>query len=204
VIAIIDCEIGNLRSVQKAFEAIGKEARITDSIQTIEGAQAVVLPGVGAFKDAIDSIRQKGLDKAIMNIIDSGTPFLGICIGLQLYATESDEGGKQTGLDIIKGRVVRLPDIVKVPEMGWNRLNVRKDCPIFKDIPETAYFYFAHSFYIVPEETDVIAATTDYGLEYVSAVWKDNIYGVQFHPEKSGKWGLKMLENFAGLAESRD
>lgn len=197
MIAIIDCEIGNLRSVQKAFEALGKEAQITDSPETIERAKAVVLPGVGAFKDAVDSIRQKGLDKTISSVIKSGTPFLGICIGLQLYATESDEGGKQKGLNIFPGRVVRLPDIVKVPEMGWNSLNVKKDCPIFKDIPETAYFYFAHSYYIVPDEPEVVAATTDYGLEYVSAVWRDNVYGVQFHPEKSGKWGLKLLENFA-------
>ncbi len=203
MIAIIDCEIGNLRSVQKAFEALGKEAHITDSRETIESAKAVVLPGVGAFKDAVDSIRQKGLDKTISNVIKNGTPFLGICIGLQLYATESDEGGKQKGLDIFPGRVVRLPDIVKVPEMGWNRLDVKKDCPIFKDIPDTAYFYFAHSFYIIPDDPKVVAATTDYGIEYVSAVWKDNVYGVQFHPEKSGKWGLKLLENFAWSSTQR-
>ncbi len=199
MIAIIDCEIGNLRSVQKALECVGFEAIITYDKADIMAADSVVLPGVGAFRDAVDFLRKNKLDLAIKDIIASGKPFLGICLGLQLYATESEEGGLQSGLDLIKGRVIRFPDTVKVPQMGWNRLNHIKDCPIFQDVSDDAYFYFAHSYYFTPADDEVIATTTDYGIEYASAVWCDNVFGVQFHPEKSGKCGLKILENFGNL-----
>lgn len=201
MIVVVDCEIGNLRSVQKALENIGVEAEITADKKKIKMAQAVVLPGVGAFRDAIRSLRENGLVEVLSDLVRAGTPVLGICIGLQLFATESDEGGKQSGLDLVKGRVVKLPASVKVPEMGWNRVKRVNQCPLFEGVPDSAYFYFAHSYHIVPEEQQDIAATTEYGIDYVSAVWRGNLFGVQFHPEKSSDWGLKILKNFTDLTQ---
>lgn len=211
MIAIIDCEIGNLRSVQKAFEFIGAKAEITSDASRILDARAVVLPGVGAFGDAIGALYAKKLDEVIFTVIRDKKPFLGICIGLQLFVKESEEnvtkGGAleqpPSGLDLIKGKVKRLPDTVKVPEMGWNTIDIkRKGCPILEGVEEGARFYFAHSYYldIASTEPANIAATTTYGLEYCSVVWKEkNVFGTQFHPEKSGDNGLKILSNFAGL-----
>lgn len=199
MIAIIDCDIGNLRSVEKALESMGYQAAVTSDVAAVRSARAVILPGVGAFGDAMDGLKASGLDDAVYDVIAAGKPFLGICIGLQMYATESEEGGLVSGLNIIPGRVVRLPDTVKVPEMGWNRLNRKNDCPIFSGVAAEAYFYFAHSYYLVPDDPADTAATTEYGVDYTSAAWRDNVYGVQFHPEKSGRWGLHMLRNFAEL-----
>ncbi|MFZ3062219.1 MAG: imidazole glycerol phosphate synthase subunit HisH [Actinomycetota bacterium] len=199
MIAIIDCEIGNLRSVQKGFEKVGYEASITYKAPEIDEADAVVLPGVGAFRDAMDFIKGRGLDKIILKTTEKGKPLLGICLGLQLLLSWSEEGGRQRGLDIIRGEVVRLPNTVKVPEMGWNNVKRTGPCPIFERVPENAYFYFAHSYYAAPEDRNVVAGTTDYGVDFSSVICRDNIYGVQFHPEKSGAWGLQILKNFGQL-----
>lgn len=200
MIAIIDCEIGNLRSVQKGFERVGYEASITYKPEEIEEAEAVVLPGVGALKDAMNFIKGNGLDEVVWKTIENGKPLLGICLGLQLLFSWSAEGGRQKGLDVIKGEVLRLPDTVKVPQMGWNRVKRVASSPIFEGVPETAYFYFAHSYYVAPEDGTVTVGKTDYGVDFSSAIRRNNIYGVQFHPEKSGTWGLRMLKNFGGLA----
>ncbi len=199
MISIIDCEIGNLRSVQKAFEFIGIEAVITSDSAEILKSRAVVLPGVGAFRDAIAYLRETSLDAVIRKVVDAGTPFLGICLGMQMFADISEEGGRLEGLGLINGQVVKLPDTEKIPEMGWNEISARPGVPIFKDIPAGARFYFAHSYYFVPDYDGNIAATTYYGLSYASAVYKDNIFGTQFHPEKSGATGLTILRNFAEL-----
>jgi glutamine amidotransferase len=204
MIAIIDCEIGNLRSVQKALEFVGAEASVTANAADITAADAVVLPGVGAFGDAANFLRETGLDQTVTDYAVSGRPFLGICVGLQLFASASEEYDMEpVGLGMIKGNVVRLPDTVKVPEMGWNTVEIKRaDCPLLNGIPNGARFYLAHSYCLDAGSMDTadIAATTDYGIEYCSAVWRENIFGVQFHPEKSGQHGLKVLRNFSELA----
>jgi glutamine amidotransferase len=207
MIAIIDCEIGNLRSVQKAFEFIGAEASITADKARIAEASAIVLPGVGAFGDAAEFLIEHGLDETVKTAIAAGKPLLGICVGLQLFAGRSEEyGTKEAGLGLIKGDVIKLPDTVKIPEMGWNTIDIKRpECPIFKGIPSGSRFYLAHSFCLDPASMDEgdIAATTSYGVDYCSAVWHGNIFGVQFHPEKSGATGLMILRNFAELAASK-
>lgn len=200
MIAVVDCEIGNLRSVEKALQKTGAQAKITFDAKEIERAEAVVLPGVGAFSDAIEFIRRRRLEPVIRDAVEAGKPVLGICLGLQLFLSESEEGGRRPGLGLIEGRVVRFPDTVKVPQMGWNQIKRRAELPLFDGIPEDAFFYFAHSYYAVPERPADVAATTDYGVEYASSVARDNLVGVQFHPEKSGTVGLQMLANFARLA----
>ncbi|PIX16269.1 imidazole glycerol phosphate synthase subunit HisH [Candidatus Desantisbacteria bacterium CG_4_8_14_3_um_filter_40_12] len=200
MIAIIDYGVGNLRSVQKGFEMVEAEAIITSNPEVIDTASSVVLPGVGAFSDAMDNLKNLGLIEVIHSSISSGKPFLGICLGMQLLFTESEEFGHCSGLDIIKGRVVRFQDsTLKVPHMGWNQLNIRKKSPILQDISDKTFTYFVHSYFVVPEDTGVIATTTDYGVEFVSSIWQNNLYAVQFHPEKSQSQGLAMLKAFAGL-----
>lgn len=202
MIAIIDCGVGNLRSVQKALEAVGAESFITNEPTRVDAADAVVLPGVGAYGDAAASVKAKGLDHAIYGAIEAGKPFLGVCVGLQMFFETSEEAD-DTGLTgIAAGRVIRLPDSVKVPEMGWNNISIqRPDCPLLRDVPDQARFYFAHSYCaeLPGMRPDSIAATTTYGIEYCSVVWQDNVYGTQFHPEKSGQHGLQILKNFASL-----
>lgn len=199
MISIIDCEIGNLRSVQKAFEFIGVEAAITSDKDKILGSRAVVLPGVGAFRDAIRFLRDSGLDDTIRGVVEAGKPFLGICLGMQMFADVSEEGGRLEGLGLINGQVVKLPDEVKIPEMGWNEITATPDVAIFKDIPSGARFYFAHSYYFQPDYDANVAAVTHYGVTYASAIYKENIFGTQFHPEKSGEFGLRILRNFSEL-----
>jgi len=207
VIAIIDYDMGNLRSVQKGFERVGHKCIITRNPKDILDASHVVLPGVGAFKDCMENLQNYGLIEPILNVINDGKPFLGICLGLQLLFTESEEFGIHKGLDIIKGRVVRFDfsniegsdDIIKVPHMGWNNIKILQDAPLLKDIPDNSYFYFVHSYYVVPEDEDVIATKTDYGIEFTSSIWKDNIFACQFHPEKSQKMGSMILKNFGDL-----
>ncbi len=199
MIAIINYGMGNLRSVQKAIEKVGGKAIITSDPEVVNKADKVVLPGVGAFSDAIENLKSNNLIEVIKETIDTGKPFLGICLGLHLLFTESEEDGLHQGLDIIKGRVVRFSDEVKVPHMGWNQIKIEKDSLIYKDVPDNSYFYFVHSYYPVPEDKSVIATITDYGIEFVSSVLKDNIFAAQFHPEKSSDLGLKILENFVAL-----
>ena len=198
MIGIIDYGMGNLRSVQKAFEFLGYEAEIIDNRKDIKKADKIVLPGVGAFADAIETIRKKEFDKAIFEAVDEKKPFLGICLGMQMVFDVSYENGEYEGLGLIKGTVKRLPDTVKIPHIGWNNLDIKKREPLFKGVGESPYVYFVHSYYL---ETDapVVSATTFYGKEIQVAVQKDNIYALQFHPEKSGDIGLKILDNFGGL-----
>jgi glutamine amidotransferase len=202
MIAIIDYGMGNLRSVQKGFERMGHEAVVTREPRTILDASKVVLPGVGAFPDCMRNLEEYGLIDAVRTSIASGKPFLGICLGLQLLFTESEEFGLSKGLDIIKGKVVRfrLPDpALKVPHMGWNAVSIKRRPPALADVPDNSHFYFVHSFHVVPEDRGVVATTTDYGAEFVSSVWKDNIFATQFHPEKSQALGLSILKRFGEM-----
>lgn len=203
-IVIIDYDRGNLRSVQKGFERMGHQAKVSRSPQDIADASHVVLPGVGAFADCMDNLERFELIDPVLAAIASGKPFLGICLGLQLLFTESEEFGHRKGLNIIPGKVQPFPkDMVhegerlKVPHMGWNRLHMARRGPVFDHLDEGAYAYFVHSYHVVPEELEVVATTSQYGILFVSSIWKDNIVACQFHPEKSDKVGLEMLKNFA-------
>lgn len=201
MIAIIDYGVGNLASVANALERLGHEACISSDPEVILAADKVILPGVGAFADAMQTLHSSGLEPIVKNIIQQQTPLLGVCLGMQLLLSESEEDGLHPGLDIIKGRVVRfqLPSAFKVPHMGWNQVQTRKDSRLFRDIPEGSYFYFVHSYYVVPENQDCVAARCSYGHDFVCALERDSIYATQFHPEKSGEIGLKVLNNFATL-----
>lgn len=201
MISIIDYGMGNLRSVQKGFEKVGFSAEITSAPEKIVTADGVVLPGVGAFGDAMDNLRNKDLIGVIDEVIEQGTPLLGICLGLHLLFSTSEEWGQQEGLDIISGKVVKFSSDVdkKIPHMGWNQLEIVKEADLFKELESGFFQYFVHSYYVVPDDESVIATTTEYGMDFVSSVQKDNIYAVQYHPEKSSKQGLKILQNFGEL-----
>ncbi|MBI5237680.1 MAG: imidazole glycerol phosphate synthase subunit HisH [Deltaproteobacteria bacterium] len=203
MIAIVDYDMGNLRSVEKAFLKLGLPAEVTRSPKNLLNASHIVLPGVGAFKDCMRNLDQYGLIDPILRSIEAGKPFLGICLGLQLLFEESTEFGVHKGLGLLKGRVVRFSSVggvgLKVPHMGWNSVMFKKQSPLMKDIPEGEYFYFVHSYYAAPDDPDAALTTTDYGLEFVSSIAKDNITACQFHPEKSQKAGLKVLKNFGSL-----
>ena len=200
MIAIIDYGMGNLRSVQAGLKSAGQKSFITDDPKEITNADGVVLPGVGAYGDAIKRLNETGLGEAFCEAVSSGKPCIGICLGLQLLFSESEEGGLYRGLDIIKGKVIRFTNKLKVPHIGWNQINIRKpDAPIFRDIPDNSYVYFVHSYYVVPEDSSVTAATTDYGVDFTSVIVKDNLFGTQFHPEKSQNLGLQILRNFGFL-----
>jgi len=196
-IAIIDYGMGNLRSVQKALEFVGAKAKITQSPDDILKADKVVLPGVGAFAVAIEKLKALGLIEPIKKVIKSDKPFLGICLGLQLFFTESAEAAGIKGLDIFKGTVDKFKE-VKVPHIGWNQINKNQqnNNRLFNGIDEGTNMYFCHSYFVNPIDKSIIAAKTNYGRDFVSAVSKGNIFGVQFHPEKSQRLGLKILENF--------
>ncbi|MEX1377103.1 MAG: imidazole glycerol phosphate synthase subunit HisH [Eubacteriales bacterium] len=200
MITIIDYGMGNLRSAQKAFEFMGYEAEITDRIADIQEANKIVLPGVGAFADAMERLNTSGISKVIKEKVADGTPFLGICLGMQLVFDVSYENGEFEGLGLIGGEIVRfdLPKEYKVPQIGWNKLNI-KDNILFKDIKGDIYTYFVHSYYANPKNPSDIIATSNYGIEFTAVVNKDNVFATQFHPEKSGDSGLKMLDNFAKL-----
>lgn len=197
-IAIIDYGMGNLRSVQKAFEFLGYEAWVTDNKEEIRQAEKIVLPGVGAFRDAIKTLKEKKLDEEMYRAVEEDKPFLGICLGMQLVFEKSYEYGEYEGLGLLKGNIVRLPNTVKVPHMGWNSLKIEKRAPLFEGLPEEPYVYFVHSYY-VETEAPIVSATTFYGKEIQVAAQSKNIYVTQFHPEKSGNIGLKILKNFGGL-----
>jgi glutamine amidotransferase len=196
MIAIVDYGMGNLKSVEKGFKKVGVEAVVTSESRAVENADAIVLPGVGAFKDCIRNLSDLSLTEAVVTSIKKGKPFLGICLGLQVLFSESEEFGTCKGLDIFRGKVVRFKEGLKVPHMGWNTVNIVNRPPILSDIEENSYFYFVHSFYVVPEDRGIIATTTDYGTTFTSMVWKDNVFATQFHPEKSQGLGLKILKGF--------
>jgi len=200
-IVIVDYGMANLRSVQKAFEKVGSAATITSDPAVVAAADKLVLPGVGAFQDAIARLRESGLDRPITEHIHQDKPFLGICLGLQLLFTRSMEDGLHSGLDIFAGDVVRFPEVkgLKVPHMGWNSLRFRGDCPLFRGLSEGSAVYFVHSYYPVPTDSSLTSAEADYPTQFTAAVWRGNLFATQFHPEKSQAVGLRMLENFARL-----
>ncbi len=208
MIAIIDYGMGNLRSVQKAFETAGHRAVVTRDRRAIAEASHVVLPGVGAFADCMANLEQYGLVEPIRKAIASGKPFLGICLGLQLLFTESEEFGLHKGLGVLQGRVKRFPfggngsapagpgGRLKVPHMGWNGVAIERAAPPLKGIASGEHVYFVHSYYVEPQDASVVATRTDYGLSFVSSVWRDNVFACQFHPEKSQAAGLRIVRNF--------
>jgi glutamine amidotransferase len=198
-IVIIDYGMGNLRNVQKGFEKIGFEAKLTRNKKEIESASAIVLPGVGAFQDCMENLEEYGLIDPLLRSIEKGKPYLGICLGLQILFSESEEFGSHKGLDLITGKVVKFrPDPEhKVPHMGWNTIEKQKEVPMLKGLENGDFFYFVHSYYVIPEEAQWISTLTTYGSPFVSSVWKENLFATQFHPEKSQQKGLRILENFA-------
>ena len=202
MIAIIDYGMGNLRSVHKAFEAVGHEAVVTRDPRIIADASHVVLPGVGAFGDCMANLSQYELVDPIRAAIQSGKPFLGICLGMQLLFTESEEFGIHKGFDIIPGKVRKfeLNPMLKVPHMGWNDIQIVRPAPPFEGIRTGSHCYFVHSYYVEPADSGVVASVTAHGLPFASAVWKDNVVACQFHPEKSQDVGLRIIKNFGAWA----
>ncbi len=224
MIAIIDYGMGNLRSVEKAFERVGFETVVTDKSEIIDRSEKIVLPGVGSFKDAKDGLSERNLIEPIVNHIKKGRLFLGICLGLQLLFTRSTEGGECKGLDIVAGEVVRFEPArlchsggegkkeesskrlfgennhkLKIPHMGWNEIQIKKKVSILNGLPDHSFMYFVHSYYVVPNRDDIIATETEYGISFVSMISIENIFATQFHPEKSQRYGLTILKNFGEL-----
>jgi len=205
VIAIIDYDMGNLKSVHKAFESVGCSAMVTREPQVIADASHVVLPGVGAFGDCMQNLERYGLVEPVLGALRAGKPFLGICLGFQLLFTESEEFGTHRGLGVIPGRVVRFASggsttPMKVPHMGWNSISIGKRSPVLDGVPDGAFMYFVHSYYVVPDDQSVACTMTDYGRPFVSSIARDNVFACQFHPEKSQSAGLRIIRNFGGLA----
>lgn len=206
MISIIDYGMGNLRSVQKGFERVGAVARIVHTAAEIREADKVVLPGVGAFRDAIAHIRAQGLIEPIVEAIGSDRPFLGICLGLQLLFDVSFEDGEYSGLGVVAGDVRRFDFIgrpaareLKIPHMGWNQMTWTRDCPLLRGLESGAHFYFVHSYYVAPADPEVTQGRCQYGHDFTAMIWRNNLYATQFHPEKSQECGLKLLRNFAEL-----
>lgn len=201
MIAIIDYGAGNLQSVKKAFDFIGAESVITDNPEVINACDRILLPGVGSFGDAMDSMHKSGLIETVKQNALSGKPFLGICLGLQLLFEESEESPGVKGLGIFKGKIKKFSSDMglKIPHIGWNSLEIKQNDTLFKNIPENSYVYFVHSYYLHAEDENDIATVTNYGIDFHSAVGKNNIFATQFHPEKSGDVGLQILRNFASM-----
>lgn len=201
MIAIIDYDAGNIKSVEKALQALGEEAVITRDPEILRKADKLILPGVGAFKDAMDKIRGYGLESVIKEQIEKKVPFLGICLGLQLLFEESEENPGVEGLGILKGKIVRIPDRdgLKVPQIGWNSLHFKNNGTLFEGIKEGAYVYFVHSYYLQAKEPEIVTAETEYGVTIHASVQKDNVFACQFHPEKSSDVGMQILKNFINI-----
>ncbi len=201
MIAIVDYGMGNLRSVEKGFLKVGVDAKVVTDSKAVDNADAVVLPGVGAFRNCMKNLEERSLTEPILRSIQKGKPYLGICLGLQVLFTESEEFGIHKGFDILKGKVVRFQINLKVPHMGWNNAKIQRRPPIFDGIQDEAFFYFVHSYYVVPDDNNIVATTTDYGITFASMVWEENIFATQFHPEKSQETGLKILKNFGDFVK---
>jgi glutamine amidotransferase len=202
MIAILDYERGNLKSVSKALETIGAAYQVTRDPKVIGNADKLIVPGVGAFKDCMTNLESHGLVEPVKDFIRSGRPYLGICLGMQILMEESEEGGVYPGLGLFKGKVMRFsPDLkLKVPHMGWNSLRKEKDSRLLAGIEDESYVYFVHSYYVAPKDKKLVAAVTDYGLNFTSCIEHENVFAVQFHPEKSQKVGLNLLRNFHQLS----
>lgn len=201
MIAIIDYDAGNLKSVEKALAYLGEESVITRDFHTIEQADKVILPGVGSFGVAMDNLKRYELDKVIHEVCEKKVPFLGICLGLQLMFEGSEESEGVEGLGLLEGKIVRIPDTygLKIPHIGWNSLHLQNSGRLFQDVPMDAYVYFVHSYYLQAKHEEIVKATTEYGVTIHASVEQDNIFACQFHPEKSSSVGLKILKNFASL-----
>ena len=201
MIAIIDYDAGNIKSVEKAMLLLGQEVKITREKDELLNADKVILPGVGAFGDAMGKIRQYGLEEVIKEVVKKETPFLGICLGLQLLFESSDETPGVEGLGILKGKILRIPDKegLKIPHMGWNSLKFPKEGRLFKGLPEDSYVYFVHSYYLEAEEESIVTATTEYSTRIHASVEQGNVFACQFHPEKSSDVGIQILRNFVEL-----
>jgi len=199
LIAIIDYGMGNLRSVEKAFAKVSVPAQVTSDAEVIRRAPGVVLPGVGAFADCMKHLQEYGLINVVKEVIDAGKPLLGICVGMQILFETGEENGQHQGLGVFGGVIKKISGNLKIPQIGWNNLHFAKDNPLFAGIPDHSYVYFVHSYFAVPTDQDIVAATTTYGQELTVAVQKDNVFAVQFHPEKSSAIGLQMLKNFGGM-----
>ncbi len=201
MIAIVDYDAGNIKSVEKAMRYLGQDVEITRDREKILAADKVILPGVGAFGDAMEKIRQYGLEEVIRQVVDRGTPFLGICLGLQLLFEESEESPGARGLGILKGKIRRIPggEGLKIPHMGWNTLELSGDGRLFKGVPEEPFVYFVHSYYLEAQDEEIVKAVTWYGTKIHASVEKENVFACQFHPEKSSSTGLLMLKNFVEL-----
>lgn len=201
MIAIVDYGMGNLRSVQKALEHVGATARVIASPQELAGARAIVLPGVGAFGQAMDNLRSGGWVEPLRDACVRGVPFIGICLGMQLLFDTSEEMGRHTGLGVLPGAVKRINGKLKVPQMGWNQIHLKQPSPLLDKVPDGGYAFFVHSYYCVPGDSSMVIATTDYGIEFASVVGRGNVFGAQFHPEKSQSVGLQMLANLKAMAQ---
>lgn len=201
MIAMIDYDAGNIKSVEKALQKLGADVVITKDKETILHADKVILPGVGSFGDAMGNLKKYGLDKVIHEVVEKGTPFFGICLGLQLLFERSDETPGVEGLGILKGEILRIPekDELKIPHMGWNSLHLQNEGRLFKGLSENSYVYFVHSYYLKAEEEEIVKATTQYGVNIHASVEKGNVFACQFHPEKSSDVGLQILKNFVEL-----
>ena len=199
MIAIIDYAINNLRSVEKAFQSLGVDVLATNAREEIRKADKMVLPGVGAFADAMNNLKAKNLDSVIREKVEAGTPLLGLCLGLQLLFSESEEFGRHSGLNFVPGKVVRIPAGLKVPHIGWNQLHIKRSDPLLRGIEEGSFVYFVHSYYADPQNQDDVLATTDYGIEFPAITNRKNVWATQFHPEKSQQVGLQILKNFADI-----
>ena len=205
MIAIIDYGAGNIQSVHKALKHIGADCVVTNNKEEILSADGAILPGVGSFGDTMDTMNSLGIKDTIIDFTKTGKPFLGICLGLQLLFPESEESKGVKGLSIFDGTITKIPNqnrTLKIPHMGWNSLNIKKKDGLFKGIEDNAYVYFVHSYYLQAKDKDIVSATTEYGVEIDAAVQKDNIFATQFHPEKSGDVGLKMLKNFVEMVNN--
>ena len=201
IITVIDYQAGNIRSVEKALEKSGASVRVSGKASDLEKSDAVVFPGQGSCDSSMVNLRNQGLDEILVEWINSGKPFMGVCLGLQLLLEESDEGDER-GLGVLEGRVEKLPEGQKIPHMGWNSVRFTTDHPVFKGVSQNSYFYFVHSYIAVPKASSIIAGHTEYGRDFCSAVAFDNVVAVQFHPEKSGENGLNIYKNFVSYVES--